>query len=497
AAIFTAHLEILHDPDLLADVHARIADGVGAALAWQECIERRAEHLARVSDPLLAARAADVRDVGRLVLRLLLGVEEEAPTLPGHPVILVADDLSPSDMANLDKRRILGICTARGTPTAHVAILARALGLPAVVGVGEQVLTVENGTLAILDGDQGRLTLDPDKEVIEKARAELEKRQQTLKQAQQDAMLPAVTTDGHRVEVAANIGAPAEAHEAVQKGAEGVGLLRTEFLFLHRSQPPSEEEQAQVYRQIVEAMQNRSVIVRTLDVGGDKPAPYLPLPPEDNPFLGIRGIRLSLQYPELLRQQLRALLRASEAGALRIMFPMITTLEDWQQARAVLDEVLAETGAAPVPVGIMVEVPAVALLADVFAREVDFFSIGTNDLTQYTLAMDRQHAQLAAQADGLHPAVLRLIDTTVKAAHAAQKWVGVCGEFAADEAALPILVGLGVDEVSVSVSLVPLVKARIRRLNFAQCRQLAQQALKCATASQVRELARQFWLEHA
>jgi phosphocarrier protein FPr len=286
----------------------------------------------------------------------------------------------------------------------------------------------------------------------------------------------------------ANIGGVAESVQAAERGAEGVGLLRTEFLFLERSSAPTEDEQFEAYRDIAQALDGQPVIVRTLDIGGDKPIPYLPVPYEENPFLGERGIRLCLSRPELLRTQLRALLRASEHGFLRVMFPMIADLEELRRAKALVQEVRAELGVAPIEVGIMIEVPSAALLAEVFAREVDFFSIGTNDLTQYTMAMDRTHPTLAGQADGLHPAVLRLVDLTVRGAHATDKWVGVCGELAADPQAVPILVGLGVDELSVNVPAVPIVKAQVRALELSKAQELAAQALQCGTAAEVRGL---------
>lgn len=302
------------------------------------------------------------------------------------------------------------------------------------------------------------------------------------------ATAPAITQDNHRVEVVANIGGLADAQKAASAGAEGVGLLRTEFLFLDRSDAPTEREQFEVYRDVVQAMNGQPVIIRTLDIGGDKPLPYITVPPEANPFLGERGIRLCLNRPELLRQQLRAILRAAEFGPLRIMFPMIADLAEWREARAMVADIQKEMGAPAVEVGIMIEVPSAALMADVFAREVDFFSIGTNDLTQYTLAMDRMHPSLAGKSDGLHPAVLRLIARTVEAAHANGKWVGVCGELGADAQAVPILVGLGVDELSVSVPAIPSVKAQIRGLTLTDAQAIAAKALACDTAPAVREL---------
>ena len=489
AAIFDVHLEILDDPDLLDTVLKKIQQQQSAAQAWQTTIEMRAAAIAGINDPLLAARAADIHDVGYRVLRLLVGTDDQGLRLPDHPVIVVAHDLSPSDTASLPRDRVLGFCTAVGGPTAHSAIIARALSLPAVVSAGPGVLALANGATAILNGGTGTLTIAPDKETLAQAQAAQQQWQEQRTAAERAAADPATTLDGHHVEVAANVGGVGDASQAVQAGAEAVGLLRTEFLFLGREEAPGEEEQFRVYRDIAQAMQDRPVIVRTLDIGGDKPLPYIEVPPENNPFLGERGIRLCLARPQLLRQQVRAILRAAEYGPLRIMFPMIADIRELRQARRIVEEVRAELGVPAIEVGIMVEVPSAALMADVLAPEVAFFSVGTNDLTQYTLAMDRQHPSLASQSDGLHPAVLRLIAGTVVAAHQHGKWVGICGELGADPQAVPILVGLGVDELSVSVPAIPTVKAQIRALTFSEAQTLAQKALACATATEVRALA--------
>jgi phosphocarrier protein FPr len=424
--------------------------------------------------------------VGHKVLRVLTGVADDASALPNELVILIAEDLAPSDTAALDPNRVLGFCTAIGGTNSHSAILARALGLPAIVGAGAGVLALKNGTQAILNGATGTLTLDPDPEALTAARNLREELQIRRAAELRAAQEPATTQDGHQVEVVANIGSVADAKQALGFGAEGVGLLRSEFLFLGRADPPAETEQFKVYRDIAVALEGHPVIIRTLDVGGDKPLPYVPMPAEENPFLGVRGIRLCLGRPELLRTQIRAILRAAEFGRLRIMFPMVANVAEFSAARQIVAEVQAELKGPAVELGIMIEVPAAALLADIFAKEVDFFSIGTNDLTQYTLAMDRGHPQLSAQADGLHPAVLRLIDKTVRASHAAGKWTGICGELGADPQAVPVLVGLGVDELSVSVPAIPAVKAQIRSLSFSTAQRLAAEALACASALEVR-----------
>ena len=488
AAIFEAHLEILDDPDLLDTVLEKINKQQSAARAWQSAIDTRAQAMSKLKDPLLAGRAADIQDVGYRVLRLLMGADESQISLPDHPIILVATDLSPSDTAALDRDKILGFCTVAGGPTAHSAIIARALSLPAVVSAGNDVLEIENLTTVILNGTDGTLTIAPDAAAIGRAQAQQQQWQTAMSAAEKDALQPAITLDNHRVEIVANIGGLADAEKAAVSGAEGVGLLRTEFLFLERTTAPTEREQFDVYRDVIKAMNGQPVIVRTLDIGGDKPLPYIDVPPEDNPFLGERGIRLCLNRPELLKQQLRAILRAAEFGSLRIMFPMVADLAEWREARAMVAEVQAELGAPDVEVGIMIEVPSAALMADAFAPEIDFFSIGTNDLTQYTLAMDRMHPSLASKSDGLHPAVLRLISGTVEAAHAAGKWVGVCGELGADPQAVPILIGLGVDELSVSVPAIAPVKAQIRSLQMNDAKALAKRALACGTANEVRNI---------
>jgi len=489
AEIFEAHLALLDDPELVKTALERIDDGWAAPKAWDEVIDSQAEELAGLKSELLAARAADVRDVGRRVLRILTGAGEEGPRLPDHAVILVAQDLSPSDTVALDLERVLGFCTATGGPNSHTAILARALSLPAVVGAGPEVLDLASGAQAILNGASGLLNVEPDADALEEAREAKRQRETRRAAALKAAAEPAITQDGHRMEIVANIGGLGESQRAVERGAEGVGLMRTEFLFLERSQAPTEDEQFEVYRDIAQAFDGKPIIIRTLDIGGDKPIPYLPMPYEENPFLGERGIRLCLNHQDLFRTQLRAILRASQHGLLRIMFPMIADLKELREAKGLVEDIRAELDVPPVEVGIMIEVPAAALLAEVLAREVDFFSIGTNDLTQYTMAMDRTHPLLAKQADGLHPAVLRLVDRTIRGAHAADKWVGICGELAADPEAVPILVGLGMDELSVNVPAVPIVKAQVRSLSFKKAQELAAEALTCGTAADVRELS--------
>ena len=485
AAIFLAHKAILEDQSMLELADSYIADGQSASRAWQQTVDNFATTLASVNDETIAGRATDIRDVGQRVQRLLSN--SSTVQLPDHPVVVVSTDLTPSDTISLDPERVLGFCTAHGGASGHTAILARSLGLPAIVGAGENVLGLANGIEVILDGAAGTLQLSPDEATLKKSKESQAKLQAQSSTEMAEAQASAVTTDGHHVEVVANIANLADAQQAINFGAEGVGLLRTEFLFLDRQTAPSEQEQFEMYRDIALALEGKPVIIRTLDIGGDKPLPYLTLPEEENPFLGQRGIRLCLARPELLRTQLRAILRASTYGKLRIMFPMIAKFDEWQQARALVKEIQEALNIPPVEVGIMIEVPSAALLAPVFAQEVDFFSIGTNDLTQYTLAMDRTNPLLFESSDGLDPAVLYLIGHTVRAAHAVGKWVGICGELAADPQAVPILTGLGVDELSVSVPSIPNVKSNVRKLSYAAAKKLAEQSLTCSTAANVRQ----------
>ncbi|MGC8210503.1 phosphoenolpyruvate--protein phosphotransferase [Ralstonia pseudosolanacearum] len=490
AGIFKAQAELLGDTDLMTLTCQAMVEGHGVAWSWHHAVERLAERLAALGNPLLAARAADLRDVGRRVLgHLDPALRGTAQALPDGPCILVAQDLSPSDTAALDTRRIAGIVTAQGGPTSHTAILTRTLGIPAVVAAGPAVLDVASGTQAIVDGSGGQLYLDPDAAAVAGAEAWLREDAARAQREQAERGLPARTRDGHAVEIAANVNLPAQAIEAVTLGAEGVGLMRTEFLFLERDHAPDEDAQHEVYAAMLGALGGRPLIVRTLDIGGDKQVPHLNLPKEENPFLGVRGARLLLRRPDLMEPQLRALYRAAcGGGPLSIMFPMITSLGEVIALRTACERIRAELDAPAVPLGIMVEVPAAALLADQLAEHVDFFSIGTNDLTQYTLAIDRQHPDLAAEADSLHPAVLRLIQLTVQGAARHGRWVGVCGGLAGDPFGALLLTGLGVHELSMSPRDIPAVKARLRDAHVRQLTELAGQALACASAEDVRAL---------
>ncbi|WP_376794167.1 phosphoenolpyruvate--protein phosphotransferase [Thermogemmatispora sp.] len=492
AAIFRAHREFLQDAELIQEAVRLIYAGQGAAWAWQQAISRRVSQLQQIDDPVLAGRAVDLSDVGERVLRHLLGVATSGQPAgafsSGGPVILVAEDLTPSDTAALDPDIVRGLCTARGGPTSHTAIIARSQGIPAVVAAGEGVLALADGTPAILDGFNGRLYVKPSEADLAEARALQERLLRQEEAAQRQRFAPAVTRDGHHVEIAANVNRAEEVPQALDAGAEGVGLMRTEFLFLGRAAPPSEDEQYAAYCAMARALNGRPLIIRTLDIGGDKQVPYLQLSAEDSSFLGLRGIRLCLAYPDLFVTQLRALYRAAACGPISILFPMIATLEDFAQARDYAERVRQELNAPRLPLGMMVEVPSAVLLAEEFAAEVDFFSIGTNDLTQYTLAMDRLHPRLARQADALHPAVLRMVARTVEAARAAGKWVGVCGGLASEPLGAALLVGLGVSELSVTIPALATVKAQIRSRSLAELQTLAQRALRCHTAEEVRAL---------
>jgi len=495
AAIFDAHEMFIDDAALLRKAQQAIDRGVNAEAAWADAIEFFASQLEQLPDPTLQARAADVRDVGGRVLDHLVGRGAAGLRLD-EPSVVISRDLAPSQIASLPVARVLAFCTAEGGPTSHTAILAKAWGKPAVVGLGTAVLELRDGTAVLVDGTRGEIVIDPDEQTtreFSQRRGAAERQAATERGAAGD---PAITRDHRRVEVVANIGAVEEAAVALQHGAEGIGLLRTEFLYLSRRTAPTEDEHLAAYEAILRVMASRPVIARTMDIGGDKPAPYLDLPKEANPFLGWRAIRISLQRPELFAVQLRALLRASPGHDLRIMFPMIASIDELRAAKAELERArraVTSAGhpvAARLQVGMMVEVPSAAVLADQFARETDFFSIGTNDLTQYTMAADRTNERVAHLGDACHPAVLRQIGSVVQAAHRVGPWVGVCGELAGDPDAVPLLLGLDLDELSMAPAAIPAVKAIIRRWSGAGAKRLVAKALDLDSASAVRNLVR-------
>lgn len=502
AAIFEAHGLFLEDPELLKGVRESIEQkNVNCEFAWNMAIENYADQLEALEDEYFQARAADLRDVGRRVLRLLLGIEEVDLTGLEEPSIIVGKDLTPSDTVRLDKSLVRGFCTAEGGPTSHTAILAKALGIPAVVGVGRDLLSLNNKSLILIDGERGLVISEPDDETQQKMQARLEelKAQATIDLS--GAQEPAVTKDGHEVEVVANIGRPEETEKSLELGAEGIGLLRTEFLYLDKEHAPDEEEQFAAYQEILSVMGNRPVVVRTLDVGGDKPLPYLDLGEESNPFLGWRAIRMCLDEEDFFKIQLRALLRASPGHDLRIMFPMIAAIEELIKAKELLAEAREEVVQAggsvadSIQVGIMVEVPSVAVMADRFAEYVDFFSIGTNDLTQYTMAAERTNEKVAYLGDALHPAILRQIKSVILAAHAKGIWVGLCGELAGDPQAIPILLGLDLDEFSMAPSLIPRAKALIREWTKSESERLAAEVINLESAEAVRKYIKDYQLE--
>ncbi len=493
SGIVGAHLEFLDDPELLASARRRIAQGQSAGFSWRAAVREAVGAIESLGDAHLAARVDDLRDLELQLLETLAGTAE-APTmrLPERAV-LIARDLLPSQLLALDATRIAGICTVSGAATSHVAILAGAMGLPMLTGMDAEVVTIADGSTLLLDADRGSLTIAPGPDAIADAEARIAERARDQARLVTAAAFDCRTADGQRIEVFANVGSVAEAVAAVRSGAEGCGLLRTEFLFLDRNQPPDTTEQARQYQQVVEAFGGRPVVVRTLDAGNDKSIPFLPMPPQDNPALGLRGIRASLWRPELLRAQVAAILAVRPAGRCRILLPMVNEVAEIEAVRRIIEEVAAETGGdARIPLGIMIETPASALGAARLAGHADFFSIGTNDLTQYVLAVDRMHPLLAAGLDALHPAVLRLIGEVCAAASTAGRGVAVCGGLASDPAAAPVLVGLGVGELSAIPAMIPAVKDRVRGHSLAECRDVARAALELDTAPAVRALLAEF-----
>lgn len=491
--IFGAHRMFLEDPSFSGEALSLVrTNAVCAEAAVSTVTEQLAVEFEEIGDEYFAQRAGDLRDIGTQLVRELLGLGEAGFAGLSRPSVIVAHDLTPSETITIPPGMALAFVTEIGSPTSHTAILARGLGIPAVVGIGGH--EIGPGTVLGVDGEAGSVWVDPDAVVVAaltQRRADLQARRE---QAERHAGEPAVTRDGRRIEVVANIGSPADAVRAAEQGAEGVGLFRTEFLFIDRGAPPTEDEQVEAYREVFAVFGDRPVVVRTLDVGGDKPVPGIEVGEELNPFLGKRGVRLTLDAPELFRTQLRALLRAAVGANLKLMFPMVASLGEIEAARSAVASAKAELDAEGVPraagfeIGIMVEVPSAAVTADLLAPHVDFFSIGTNDLTQYTLAVDRTNPAVAPMADALHPAVLRLIGQVIEAAHAHGKWVGLCGELAGDPVAAPVLLGLGLDEWSMNPPAIPLVKERIRTLSVDDGRTMAERCLRATSPGQVRDI---------
>lgn len=498
AAIFDAHLLVLSDPELLGAVESKVNDeAVNAETALQETADTLIVMFEQLDNEYMRERAADIRDVTKRVIARLLEVEVPNIGLIDEEVIIISKDLAPSDTAQLNRAFAKGFTTDMGGRTSHSAIMARSLEIPAVVGTKNATSTIKQGDLIIVDGDNGEVLINPPTDVVESF---VEKRNEQEAEKKQLSLLKnkkTITLDGIQVEVAANIGTPKDVESVLENGGEGVGLYRTEFLYMERDTLPTEEEQFQAYKQVLEKMGDKSVVVRTLDIGGDKQLPYLNLPEEMNPFLGFRAIRLCLEEQTIFRTQLRALLRASHFGNLKIMFPMIATLEEFREAKQLLleeKEQLQKEGtliSEQIEVGIMVEIPSTAILADQFAKEVDFFSIGTNDLIQYTMAADRMNESVAYLYQPYHPAILRLVKMVIDASHAQGKWTGMCGEMAGDTIAIPLLLGLGLDEFSMSAPSMLKARNQINQLTQLEMKQIAEKALSMQTSEQVKQYVKE------
>ncbi|RSK53075.1 phosphoenolpyruvate--protein phosphotransferase [Bacillus canaveralius] len=494
AAIFDAHLLVLSDPELISPIEDKIkTDKVNAEPALQETADMFISIFESMDNEYMKERAADIRDVTKRVLSHLLQVQMASPSMINEEVIVVAEDLTPSDTAQLNRQFVKGFTTDIGGRTSHSAIMARSMEIPAVVGTKKATDVIKNSDIVIVDGLKGEVHINPSQELIE----DYKRVQQDFENQKAEwAKLvneKSFSADGHHVELAANIGTPKDLKGVKANGGEGIGLYRTEFLYMGRDQLPTEEEQFESYKAVLEGMEGKPVVVRTLDIGGDKELPYLDLPKEMNPFLGFRAIRLCLEEQDLFRTQLRALLRSSVYGNLKIMFPMISTLQEFRSAKAVLEEeraALLSKGtrvAENIELGIMVEIPSTAVLADQFAKEVDFFSIGTNDLIQYTMAADRMNERVSYLYQPYNPAILRLIKMVIDAAHKEGKWAGMCGEMAGDELAIPILLGLGLDEFSMSATSILKARSQLRRLNKQEMEELAGKVLQMSTTEEVVE----------
>lgn len=493
AQILDAQILVTQDEELLGAVRGNIEGGMTAEAALETGVEFYAKILEGMDNEYMRERAADLRDVGGRLIRHLLGIEQQDLSALTEDYIIVARDLTPSDTASMNKAHVLGFVTDIGGRTSHSAIMARSLEIPAIVGTKDGTSLIKSGELLILDVEAGEVITNPDSQQValyEKRRAAMEEEKKRLLKLKTQ---PSITTDGHQVELAANIGTPKDCEGALHNGAEGIGLFRTEFLYLNRDNLPTEEEQFAAYKAVLEAMSPRPVVIRTLDVGGDKELSYLNLPKESNPFLGYRAIRVCLKQTDIFRTQLRALLRASAYGKLKIMFPMISSLDEVRQAKALFEEVKAELGnvgvkvSAEIQVGIMIEIPAAAMISDVLAKEVDFFSIGTNDLIQYTTAVDRMNEGIAHLYTPFHPAVLRLIQMVIENGHRSGIWVGMCGEAAGDPALIPLFLGMGLDEFSMSAISILAARELIGRLSLEELKKRVPEILQSGTAQEVQE----------
>lgn len=494
AAIFEAHLLVLSDPELIAPIEDKIkTDLVNAEFALKETTDMFITMFESMDNEYMQERAADIRDVTKRVMSHLLGVHLANPSMISEEVVVVAEDLTPSDTAQLNRQFVKGFTTDIGGRTSHSAIMARSLEIPAVVGTKKATEEINNGDLVIVDGLKGEIHINPTPELVESYKKTAEQYEQQKAEWAKLVNEQTVSSDGVHVELAANIGTPNDLEGVTNNGGEAVGLYRTEFLYMGRDQLPTEDEQFESYKAVLEGMKGKPVVVRTLDIGGDKELPYLDLPKEMNPFLGFRAIRLCLEEQDIFRTQLRALLRASSYGNLKIMFPMIATLNEFRQAKALLEEEKANltsegvTVADKIELGIMVEIPSTAVLADQFAKEVDFFSIGTNDLIQYTMAADRMNERVSYLYQPYNPSILRLVKMVIDAAHKEGKWAGMCGEMAGDETAIPLLLGLGLDEFSMSATSILKARAQILNLSKAEMEELAEKALQMSTTEEVME----------
>ncbi|MCD8851736.1 phosphoenolpyruvate--protein phosphotransferase [Staphylococcus xylosus] len=499
AAIFDAHLLVLDDPELIQPIEDKIKnEQVNAPTALSDVTGQFITIFESMDNEYMKERAADIRDVSKRVLAHILGVELPNPSMIDESVVIIGNDLTPSDTAQLNKEFVQGFVTNIGGRTSHSAIMSRSLEIAAVVGTKSITKEVKQGDMIIVDGLTGEVIIDPtEDEVIayQNKRERFFEDKQALQQLRDE---PSTTADGTHVELAANIGTPDDLKGVIENGAEGIGLYRTEFLYMGRDEMPTEDEQFEAYKKVLETMEDKRVVVRTLDIGGDKELPYLNLPEEMNPFLGYRAIRLCLDQPDIFRPQLRALLRASTYGKLNIMFPMVATIKEFRDAKALLleeKENLTNEGievSDDIELGIMVEIPSTAALADVFAKEVDFFSIGTNDLIQYTMAADRMSERVSYLYQPYNPSILRLVKQVIKASHNEGKWTGMCGEMAGDEIAIPLLLGLGLDEFSMSATSILKARRQIKGLSQNEMEELADRAINCATSEEVQELVEQY-----
>ncbi|MEB5783295.1 phosphoenolpyruvate--protein phosphotransferase [Staphylococcus pseudoxylosus] len=499
AAIFDAHLLVLDDPELIQPIEEKIKnEQVNAPTALSDVTGQFITIFESMDNEYMKERAADIRDVSKRVLAHILGVELPNPSMIDESVVIIGNDLTPSDTAQLNKEFVQGFVTNIGGRTSHSAIMSRSLEIAAVVGTKSITKEVKQGDMIIVDGLTGEVIIDPtEDEVIayQNKRERFFEDKQALQQLRDE---PSTTADGTHVELAANIGTPDDLKGVIENGAEGIGLYRTEFLYMGRNEMPTEDEQFEAYKKVLETMEDKRVVVRTLDIGGDKELPYLNLPEEMNPFLGYRAIRLCLDQPDIFRPQLRALLRASTYGKLNIMFPMVATIKEFRDAKALLleeKENLTNEGievSDDIELGIMVEIPSTAALADVFAKEVDFFSIGTNDLIQYTMAADRMSERVSYLYQPYNPSILRLVKQVIEASHNEGKWTGMCGEMAGDETAIPLLLGLGLDEFSMSATSILKARRQIKGLSQNVMEELANRAINCATSEEVQELVEQY-----